>query len=262
MQQALRQPGFAETYERVAVPAIFTPYAQDLVERARPVGPSDRVLDLGCGTGIVARTLRERLGGGARITGCDAAVPMLEVARALAPDVDWREGDAMDLPFADGSFELVLCQQMLQFVPDRARAVREIRRVLAPGGRLLLSTWRPRHELPLFEATLQVAERHLGRPDDKRWSFGDDRALRTLLEDAGFFDVRVEIVSRVERHAQFALRPSVFAAGFDLGRLSDVERERRLAAVEAETAPVLARFTVDGVITAPSRANVASARVP
>ena len=83
---------------------------------------------------------------------------MIAKARELAPEIDWREGNAMQLPFADASFDLVLCQQMLQFVPDPAVAVREIHRVLAPNGRVIASTWRPRDEQPLFEALGQIAD--------------------------------------------------------------------------------------------------------
>src|SRR5678815_3161223 len=143
MEQAQKLPDFADIFERVLVPAIFDRYARDLVERARPFGPSDRILDLGCGTGIVARVLRERLGGAARLTGVDVNAGMLAVARELAPDIDWVEASADALPFPDRSFEGVLAQQVLQFVPDRAAAAREIRRVLVPGGRVIASTWRP-----------------------------------------------------------------------------------------------------------------------
>src|SRR5689334_20994646 len=102
---AQKQSNFADGYERTIVPAIFEPYARDLVERARPIGPSARILDLGCGTGIVARVLRERLGGAARIVGLDVSAVMLEKARSLAPELDLREGNAQALPFADGSFD-------------------------------------------------------------------------------------------------------------------------------------------------------------
>src|SRR5437870_10512939 len=119
LEAALRQPNFADAYERTVVPAIFDRYARDLVERARPIGPSDRILDLGCGTGIVARVLRERLGGAARITGLDLSPQMIAMAKSVAPELDFREGNAMAIPFADHSFDLVLSQQMLQFVPDR-----------------------------------------------------------------------------------------------------------------------------------------------
>src|SRR5512132_1958212 len=125
MEQVQRQPDFADVFERVLVPAIFDRYARDLIERARPFGPSDRILDLGCGTGIVARLLRERLGGAARITGVDISPLMIAKARSIAPELDWHEANAIALPFADCSFEVVLSQQMLQFTSDRATAVRE-----------------------------------------------------------------------------------------------------------------------------------------
>ncbi len=261
MEHAQAQPTFAQLYERHVVPGKFTPWAQDLIGRARPIGPADRVLDLGCGTGIVARKLRERLGGAARIVGVDANPGMLAHARELCPEVDWREGNAMTLPFDDAAFDIVFCQEMLQFVPDRPAAVREILRVLSPGGRLLLSTWRARAEQPLYEAIGQVAERHLGSAVDKRFSFGDDAELRRLLVDAGFADVRVDVVTITERHSAFPVRLNA-AAVFDLARLGEAEREQRLASMEAECAPILARFTVDGQITEPARANVATAFAP
>jgi ubiquinone/menaquinone biosynthesis C-methylase UbiE len=249
----------AELYERVLVPTIFAPWAHELIERARPIGPSDRILDLGCGTGIVARLLRERLGGAGRITGVDASPDMLAVARVHAPELDWREGNAMALPFADASFELVVCQQMLQFVPDRAAAAREIRRVLAPGGRLIAATWRARHEQPLFETLGVIAERHLGPAVDKRFALGDDAELAALLAGAGLTDVRVEIVTRTERHPDFPFRRSALAAGHDVSALSDTEREARLVALEVESAAATQRFVVDGTITVPSRSNLATA---
>jgi SAM-dependent methyltransferase len=86
---------------------------------------------------------------------------------------------------------LVVCQQMLQFVPDRAAALREMRRVLAPGGRLVLATWRAREEQPLFEVLGRIAERHLGVPNEKRFLLGDDVALGAMVAEAGFEDVHV-----------------------------------------------------------------------
>ena len=261
MMQAIASPTFPELYERLVVPGKFDPWARDLIERARPIGPSDRVLDLGCGTGIVARRLRDRLGGGARITGLDASAQMIAQARALAPEIDWQVGNAMALPSGDGSFDLVLCQQMLQFVGDRAAAAREMRRVLAPGGRLLLSTWRARSEQPMYEVVCRIAERHLGAASDRRFSLGDDAALRTLLVDAGFADVAVQVVTITERSAEFPTLLNVRAMGFDLESLPDAERERRLAAVETETTAALARFAGDGGYLEPARANIATAIV-
>ena len=261
MEHAQRLPDFADIFERLLVPAIFDRYARDLVERARPFGPSDRILDLGCGTGIVARVLRDRLGGAARIAGLDLSPAMIAKARTVAPEIEWHEGDALALPFADGSFDVVLSQQMLQFTPDRAAATREMRRVLAPGGRLVVSTWRPRQHLVLFDALGQVAERHLGASTDRRWSL-DGPELCDLLRGAGLVDVRLETVSLAEEYRDFPVRPSAAAANHDLAAFAPDELERRWAAVEDESAEVLARFRRDAVISASSVANVVTGRVP
>jgi ubiquinone/menaquinone biosynthesis C-methylase UbiE len=261
MEQAQRQADFADTFERVLVPAVFERYARDLIERARPFGPSDRILDLGCGTGIVARLLRERLGGAARIAGVDISAQMIAKARAIAPELDWYEGNALALPLADGSFDIVLSQQMLQFVPDRAAAVREIKRVLAPGGRLVASTWKPRREQPMWDALGQLAERHLGPANDKRWSL-DAAELRTLLADAGFTDIQLATASLEEHHRDVPVRASTMAANHDLDALSMAERERRLALIEAEAPSVLARFVArDGGYRSSSVTNIVTARV-
>lgn len=111
-----------------------------LIQRARPIGPSDRILDLACGTGVVARLLRERLGGAASIAGLDARPQLLAQARAAAPGVEWADGAPTALPFADGSFELVLCRQLSQLDPELGSALGEVRRVLTPGGRFIGST--------------------------------------------------------------------------------------------------------------------------
>lgn len=260
MDSALRITGFAEVYERILVPSIFEPWSQEILERAQPIGPSDRILDLGCGTGIVARKLRERLDGAGRIIGVDASNDMISAARALAPELEWREADAMSLPFEDASFELVVCQQMLQCTPEPLDALRESRRVLVHGGRLVLSTWRPRHELPFYDVLGKIAERHLGTPNEKRVRLGDDVALRELVVQAGFGDVALDVVTRTEQHRAFPYRGSALAANFDLSALSDAEREARLAEIDAESVAAVKQFEVDGVVTVASRANLVTAK--
>jgi ubiquinone/menaquinone biosynthesis C-methylase UbiE len=256
MEAAQRMPDFADIFERLLVPAIFDRYARDLVERARPFGPSDRILDLGCGTGIVARVLRERLGGAARLTGIDINAPMIAKARAVAPEITWQEANACELPFAAGSFDVVLSQQMLQFVPDRKAAVREARRVLAPGGRLIASTWKPRREQPLFEALAHVAEHHLGPIVDKRFSLDADE-LRDLFAEAGFTAIKLDTVSLEERHSVFPIQASTTGAGY-----TNVD-PATMSAIEAESRPILARHTQpNGEITNRSITNVITARVP
>jgi SAM-dependent methyltransferase len=183
---------------------------------------------------------------------------MIEKARSVAPEIDWQEGNATALSFADRSFDVILCQEMLQFVPDRMAALREVRRVLAPGGRFIVSTWRPRREQKLYEAMGAVAERHLGAPNDKRFCL-DGNELRALLTEAGFVDVHVETVSLTEEYREFPVRLNAMASNFDLTPLDADELERRLAAVEADSREVLAGFAVDGGFRARSFANIATA---
>jgi SAM-dependent methyltransferase len=106
----------SEAYERYLVPALFASWAERLLDLVA-VGPGERVLDVACGTGIVARRAAARVGEGGAVTGLDRNPAMLEVARAAAievgPPIDWRAGDAARLPFPDGVFDVVTCQQGL-----------------------------------------------------------------------------------------------------------------------------------------------------
>ena len=123
----------AELYEEAFVPGFFAQWAPLLCDAA-DVGPGQEVLDVACGTGIVARTAAGRVAPAGRVVGVDLNEAMLTVARRVAPDLDWREGDAAALPFPDGGFDRVLCQMALMFFPDRAGALREMGRVARPGG--------------------------------------------------------------------------------------------------------------------------------
>jgi ubiquinone/menaquinone biosynthesis C-methylase UbiE len=135
----------ADRYERHLVPTLFEPWAKDITGRAR-LQPGDQVLDIACGTSIVARHVAQQIGNSGSITGIDLNEGMLEMARAQAAKmgakVEWRQGDAGELPFDDTSFDAVLCQQGLQFFPDKAAVLREMHRVLMPGGRLVVSVVR------------------------------------------------------------------------------------------------------------------------
>ena len=114
---------FPQIYERALVNPLFRPWADALLTQVA-LRRSERVLDVACGTGIVARLARERAGSAAKVVGIDVAEPMLEMARSVAADIDWRVGDAAALPLQPGEqFDVVVCQQGLQFFPDRAGAV-------------------------------------------------------------------------------------------------------------------------------------------
>jgi ubiquinone/menaquinone biosynthesis C-methylase UbiE len=195
MTSPAKRPTFPEMYERELVAPLFRPCAEIMVEQAA-IAPGERVLDLACGTGVLARLVNERYGGQAPVTGVDASGQMLAVARSIAPEIEWREAKAGGLPaeFA-GAFDVVLCQQGLQFFPDKPAAMREVRRALAPGGRVVIATWRPVEETPFLLEMQRAAERHVGAIADPRHSFGDDRAIAALLSSTGFREVRVETVA-------------------------------------------------------------------
>src|SRR5262249_46791562 len=129
-----------ELYERYLVPPVTLPWALDLVERVG-VERGDRVLDVACGTGAVARVAAGRVGEGGRVVGVDVNRAMLRVARARLPELEWREGSVLALPFAAGEFDVVFCQLGLQFFPDRPAALQEMRRVLKPGARFAASVY-------------------------------------------------------------------------------------------------------------------------
>ncbi|MGB8608876.1 methyltransferase domain-containing protein [Bradyrhizobium sp.] len=131
-----------EVYERELVPAVFGAWAPILVELAEP-RPSERVLDVACGTGVVARIAATRVGPTGTVVGIDLNPGMLSLARSLVSrdsrsggQLQWQEASADKLPFPDGSFNVVYCQLGLQFFADRPAALREMRRVLGTEGRL------------------------------------------------------------------------------------------------------------------------------
>jgi SAM-dependent methyltransferase len=184
-----------ELYERFLVEPLFRPFAQELLDRTG-LAPAERLLDVACGTGIVARLARQLAGDHGRVVGIDASPAMLAVAKSVAPSIEWRQGDAALLPIGPNeTFDIVTCHQGLQFFPDRPAALREMRRVLAPGGRVVVATWRSVDDIPLIRDLHRVAERHLGTFTDFRHSLGDSDALKRLLSDAGLQRVQVEAVT-------------------------------------------------------------------
>jgi SAM-dependent methyltransferase len=178
----------AEVYESKFVPAIFGEWAPQLVEAAG-VAPGQAVLDVACGTGVVARAAADRTGGRGRIVGVDLNPAMLAVARRLRRDIEWRQADAADLPFPDGSFDVVLCQSALMFFPDVEQALREMGRVVAAEGTVGVQVWGRLESQPGYGPFVEVAARHAG-PEAVRllsayWVLGDLEALTARFESAG-----------------------------------------------------------------------------
>jgi ubiquinone/menaquinone biosynthesis C-methylase UbiE len=192
-----------ENYERYFVPASGAPVARDRLEVAA-LRPGERVLDVACGTGVVTRLAAERVGGEGSVAGSDVNPGMLAVARAAVPSdsaITWYETGAEAMPLADGAFDVVLCQMGLQFFADKPAALREMARVLAPGGRLVLNAPGP------TPGPFSIMADALGRHADPRiasfvhlvFSLHDPEELRALLDGAGFRAIDVEADVRTLR---------------------------------------------------------------
>jgi ubiquinone/menaquinone biosynthesis C-methylase UbiE len=257
---------FPEIYERVLVAPLFRPFAEELIARAKLV-PGDSVMDIACGTGVVARIAREALGAPARIAAVDVAPPMLAVARKADPTIDWREGSALSLPLGDGErFSVLTCHQGLQFFADKAVAVHEMRRALAPAGRVAIACWRALQDLPAAREFNDVAERRVGKIVDLRHSFGDPDALRELLAQGGFQDIRVGTFSHDVLFSDGALYARLNAMAVigmtEKGKtMNEAERSEMAARIGADSQQIVDRRTANGTFVFPLETNIAVARV-
>lgn len=254
-----------ELYERFLVEPLFRPFAEELLNRVR-VAENDRLLDVACGTGIVARLARQVVGGRGRIVGVDASPAMLAQARAVAPSIDWREGDAARLPVGDDeAFDVLTCHQGLQFFADRPAAIREMRRVLVPGGRLAVATWLPVGDIPLMRDLQKVAERHLGTFVDRRHSFGDADAIRRLLADGGFGAIRIETVTRTIRMNDGPVFPrlntmAIVGMSAAAKAMSEEQRTQVIAAITNDTVDAVRPYLDGKEVVFDLLSNIAIAR--
>ena len=233
----------AEDYERFLVPALFKAWVPIMLAAA-DVRMGDHVLDVACGTGVVARGALAEVGVEGRVVGLDATAAMLSVAQRIEPDVEWRVGDAGDLPFRDGSFDTVICQSGLMFFPDQVAAISEMWRTLRPGGRLAVQVWASCEAQDTFAGVL---EEHAGRAvaDQYRtpWNLSDPARLLALFRAAGLTeaDIRTEFGS--------AEYPSVAAflegaTGILVGAELNTQR------LALDTSQALSRYTsADGALT-------------
>ena len=229
--------------ERQRVPDLFDPWASDLLD-AVDLRSGERVLDVACGTGVVARRAAGRMLPGGTVVGLDRLEPALDVARA-APAVLWRRGEASRLPFADGAFDVVVCQQGLQVFPDRDRALLEMRRVLVLGGRVGVSVWGNIGRNPAFAALADSLERRAGVQVAAavRWLFSlsEPEDLHALLAGAGFGRIRVLSARRTTRFPSVAEFLRRYVPGAPVGsattQLSEDDWRQVIADLESDLAP-------------------------
>ena len=194
---------------------IVEPWTDDLILTAG-CRDGDRVLDVACGTGVVASRVSLVSRKLCYVTGIDINEAMLSAARSNS-QIEWRQGSATDLPFEADSFDVVLCQQGLQYFPDRAAAMREMARVLAPGGRVSLNVWGALERQPFFVAAIDTIGQFLGAdaqaPFHRAFSLNSADELRRLALEAGLRNVRIRIEHRTMRYPV----PARFVAGWVSG---------------------------------------------
>jgi ubiquinone/menaquinone biosynthesis C-methylase UbiE len=255
-----------QVYEDVMVPRLFTPWAELLLDELALDG-GESLLDVACGPGSVTRLAAARVGPSGRVLGCDLSPAMLAIAEAKPAvkdggAIEYREAPAERLPVDDDAFDVVSCQQGLQFLPDRPAALAEMRRALRPGGRLGIAVWREVDRAPPFRMLADALEAVAGvelaeRFRDGPWGFADGERLAELLEQARFDAVRVSshalpITFEAGAEQLVSMLAATPVAG-EIDRLSPEQRQRLV--------DLVAREAGAGPIESQIESNVALARL-
>jgi SAM-dependent methyltransferase len=255
----------AELFERLVHRYILAPWVAPLLDVVG-LGLGDRVLDVACGTGAVARVAAQRVGQSGRVIGLDLNAGMLAVARSLpvppGAAISWVERDALDTGLPDRSVDVILCQQGLQFFPDKTAALCEMHRVLAPRGRLAVSVWR---STGVYNAAVGTALRqHIGADVGSRFcasrNVPSDEEMRRFARAAGFKDVTLHVQTmtvRLPPPQDFVL--SYLAAtpvAPDVRAMPDAAR----AALGADVARQLSAYVEGDGVAFPEEVNVITAR--
>ena len=226
----------AVVYEELFVPALFGSWPPRVADAAG-ISAGDRVLDVACGTGVLAREAARRVGPEGAVTGLDINEGMLAVARRIRPEVDWRQGDAGALPFEAESFDVVVSQFALMYFPERVAALREMWRVLRPGGRLAVASWASFEKAEGYRLLAEIAERRTNAEAAailrSPFVLGDETELLGFYHEAGVQPAHLETLDGL---ASFASTEAFVAAevkGSPLdGLLGDDQYQALLAEVK------------------------------
>ena len=250
----------AEVYEACFVPAIFGAWAGRVADAAE-VTTGDKVLDVGCGTGVLAREALRRVGPEGRVTGLDLNAGMLAVAARTEPRIAWREGDATSLPFEDASFGVVASQFAFMYFPDRAAALREMWRTLAPGGRLAIAAWASIDHARGYEILVDITARQCGREAAEvltaPFVLGDQAMLAKLLVDSGIAGADVALHAGTVRFPSIKEFIRIEVKGSPLADLLSDDAMQTLASASEEA---LDEFvTPSGAIVMPMDAHIVTA---
>lgn len=260
----------AEMFDQYFGPAIFVPGAHMLLEYATPK-QGERVLDLASGTGTVARLTAPIVGAEGNVVALDINPNMLAVARARpAPagaTIKWQQGDAANMPLSDGVFDLLLCQQGLQFFSDRSAGVREMRRVLAEDGRIALNLWQAQELQPVYHAMAEAEARYLNLPISNFTapsSLPYAEQIYALLDEAGFQRIEITPVSfdvRFPEPERFVYLTLFAAAAFlpEFDWQDEALRSALIEKVSREVEPTLSKYRDGDELAFPAAWHFATA---
>lgn len=232
----------AEAYEERFVPALFRQWVEPVL-RAAAVEPGDQLLDVACGTGVVARAASDRVAPGGSVTGVDLNPAMLGVARRIAPEIGWRQGDAAALPFHDHAFDVVTCQAAIFFFPDPNGALAEMRRITRPDGRVVIQAFSSLSAQPAYGPWVDMVAQHAGQDAVSMlgtyWSHGEPDAMRGRCAEVG---LRVTAVHRHTLPAYFPDIRTMVLTEVNATPLRDLLDHVTLNRVLADSEAVFAQF--------------------
>lgn len=259
----------AQTYDQYLGPAVFAPLSTVVLEHAAPTA-GERVIDLACGTGIVTLQLARLVGETGKVVGVDVSAPMLAFASAKAPppgcEIEWREGNASSLVDLDnGAFDLLICQQGMQFFPERQTAASEMRRVLTSEGRAVIACWQGLEHQALFQHLVETQSRVLRIPLEAvavAYSLGDAATLETTLEDAGFERVEIfehELTVQLPEPGELVRRTLITGAATK-PQFASIDLDEATAEITKILAPVLLHYTKGDHVVFPMKTNIAIAK--
>jgi ubiquinone/menaquinone biosynthesis C-methylase UbiE len=257
-------------YDEIMVPRLFDPWAKFLLDTLQ-LQSGQAVLDVACGPGTVTRLAAIRVGTSGRVTGCDLSPAMLDLARErftpeVSAPIEYVECPADSLGVADEAFDVVTCQQGLQFFPDQPAALAEMRRALRPGGRLGVATWCSIADCPPFAALANALGQVLGGDTAKSyesgpWGFSDSDELARLVTDSGFTDVHV---SKYELPLVFEGGPSQLLLTLRAASVAAAVAElpeASYAALAKAVEEAASSITFDGVVRSHASSHILTARV-
>lgn len=223
--------GAAEVYEEFFVPALFAEWAPRVVQAAK-VQPGEAVLDVGCGTGVLARAAANAVGPGGSVVGVDINEGMLAVAREKAPHITWRAAPAEALPFEADCFERVVSQFGLMFFEDPAGALAEMGRVLRPGGTIAVAVWDSLAATAGYAAVVEVLDDLFGpevaQSIEAPYALGDKERLASLFAEAGMEQIRIQTITGKARFASLEAWMYTDIKGWTLAGTVDDEGYERL----------------------------------